>query len=103
MAKLIDKERYSSIIKKVISKKLTQKEASSILEITDRQVRRLITKYKENGDNAFIHQNSGKLSHNKTISKELANEIVENYLSEFSDFGFTHYYEEQGYKYGISF
>ena len=51
----------------------------------------------------FIHQNSGKLSHNKTISKELANEIVENYLSEFSDFGFTHYYEEQGYKYGISF
>ena len=53
MAKLIDKERYSSIIKKVISKKLTQKEASSILEITDRQVRRLITKYKENGDNAF--------------------------------------------------
>ena len=103
MAKLIDKERYSSIIKKVISKKLTQKEAASILEITDRQVRRLITKYKENGDNAFIHQNSGKLSHNKTISKELANEIVENYLSEFSDFGFNHYYEEQGYKYGISF
>lgn len=103
MSKLIDKERYSSIIKKVINKKLTQKEAASILEITDRQVRRLITKYKENGDNAFIHQNSGKLSHNKTISKELANEIVENYLSEFSDFGFTHYYEEQGYKYGISF
>ena len=87
----------------MINKKLTQKEAASILEITDRQVRRLITKYKENGDNAFIHQNSGKLSHNKTISKELANEIVENYLSEFSDFGFTHYYEEQGYKYGISF
>lgn len=103
MAKLADKERYSSIIKKVINKKLTQKEAASILEITDRQVRRLITKYKENGDDAFIHQNSGKLSHNKTISKELVNEIVENYLSEFSDFGFTHYYEEQGYKYGISF
>ena len=103
MAKLADKERYSSIIEKVINKKLTQKEAASILEITDRQVRRLITKYKENGDDAFIHQNSGKLSHNKTISKELANEIVENYLSEFSDFGFTHYYEEQGYKYGISF
>lgn len=103
MAKLADKERYSSIIEKVINKKLTQKEAASILEITDRQVRRLITKYKENGDDAFIHQNSGKLSHNKTISKELANEIVENYLSDFSDFGFTHYYEEQGYKYGISF
>lgn len=103
MAKLIDKERYGLIIKKVINKELTQKEAAFILEITDRQIRRLITKYKENGEGAFVHQNSGKLSHNKKISDELANEIIDNYMSEFSDYSFTHYYEEQGYKYGISF
>lgn len=103
MAKLIDKEQYGLIIKKVINKELTQKEAAFILEITDRQIRRLITKYKENGEGAFVHQNSGKLSHNKKISDELANEIIDNYMSEFSDYSFTHYYEEQGYKYGISF
>lgn len=103
MAKLIDKERYGLIIKKVINKELTQKEAAFILEITDRQIRRLITKYKENGEGTFVHQNSGKLSHNKKISDELANEIIDNYMSEFSDYSFTHYYEEQGYKYGISF
>lgn len=45
MAKLINKELYSTIIKKVISKELTQKEAASKLDITDRQVRRLIVKY----------------------------------------------------------
>ena len=30
-------------------------------------------------------------------------EIVSVYLNNFSDYGFTHFYEEQGYKYGISF
>lgn len=103
MAKLIDKERYDLIVKKVINKELAQKEAAFILEITDRQIRRLITKYKENGEDAFVHQNSGKLSHNKKISDELANEIIDNYMSAFSDYSSTHYYEEQGYKYGISF
>lgn len=103
MVKLIDKDHYCSTIKRVINKELTQKEAAAILEITDRQVRRLITKYKETEDNAFIHQNSGKTSHNKKISNELANEIIENYLSEFYDYSFTHYFEEHGYKYGISF
>ena len=46
MVKLVDKELYSGTIKKVLSKDLTQKEAASILGITDRQIRRLITKYK---------------------------------------------------------
>ena len=57
MAKLFDKELYSEIIKKVISKELTQKEAALKLNITDRQIRRLITKYKDLGDEAFIHKN----------------------------------------------
>ena len=57
MAKISDKELYSETIKKVISKELTQKAASLKLGITDRQIRRLITKYKKNGDYAFIHKN----------------------------------------------
>lgn len=103
MAKLIDKELYSDIIKKVISKELTQKDAALKLEITDRQVRRLIVKYKNIGEDAFVHKNSGRPSNNKKIPNDISNEIVETYLNDFSDFGFTHFYEEQGYKYGISF
>ncbi len=103
MAKLIDKDLYSSIIKKVIAKELTQKEAALKLEITDRQIRRLIVKFKNTGDDAFIHKNANKPSHNKKIPNEVSDEIINDYLTDFSDFGFTHFYEEQGYKYGISF
>ena len=103
MAKLIDKELYSNIIKKVISKELTQKEASFKLGITDRQVRRLIVKYNSIGEDAFVHKNSGRPSNHKKIPDEISNRIIETYLIDFSDFGFTHFYEEQGYKYGISF
>ena len=103
MAKLIDKELYSSTIKKVIAKELTQKEAASKLEITDRQVRRLIVKYNNLGEAAFVHKNVGRISNNKKIPIDISNEIINDYLTDFPDYGFTHFYEEQGYKYGISF
>lgn len=103
MVKLIDKELYSETIKKVISKEMTQKEASLKLNITDRQVRRIISNYKNIGENAFVHKNSCKSSNNKKISNNISDEIIKTYLNEFSDYGFLHFYEEQGYKYGISF
>ena len=103
MGKLINKDLYCEIIQKVINKELTQKQAALKLEITDRQIRRLINKYYKEGEAAFIHKNAGKPSHNKKISDDLANEIINDYLNNYSDYGFTHFYEEQGYKYGISF
>lgn len=103
MAKLKDKELYSKTIKEVITKEITQKEAAIKLDITDRQVRRLIIKYKNIGEEAFIHKNSNRPSNNKKIPDDISNEIIETYLNDFSDFGFSHFYEEQGYKYGISF
>ena len=103
MAKLVDKELYSKTIKQVISKDLTQREAALILGITDRQIRRLINNYKNMGEDAFIHKNSGKPSHNKKIPEDISTEIIDDYLTNYSDYGFTHFYEEQGYKYGISF
>ena len=69
MVKLIDKELYSATIKKSISKEITQKDAAQKLEITERQVRRIISKYKQIGDNAFVHNNSGRPSNNKKIPK----------------------------------
>lgn len=102
MARLTDKDLYNSIIKKVINKELTQKEAALKLEICDRQVRRLIDEYKAHGDEAFIHKNI-KNQNAKKIPDEISNEIINDYLTDFPDYGFTHFYEEQGYKYGISF
>lgn len=96
-------EVYSKVIKQVIDKEITQKVAAEKLEISIRQIQRLVVKYKKLGDAAFIHQNTGKESNNKKIPVDIANEIINDYLSDYSDFGFTHYYEEQGYKFGISF
>ena len=94
--------KRKEIIDLVINKKITQKEAALKLEITDRQIRRLIIKYYDQGDNAFIHGNKGKIS-NKKISEELSTEIINIYLNEYSDYNFSHFYEEHGFKYGISF
>lgn len=97
----VEKEK-ARIIKMVINKELTQKQAATKLEISDRQIRRLITKYYENGEDAFAHGNHGKIS-NKKIPENISLEIVNDYLNEYSDYNFTHFYEEHGFKYGISF
>lgn len=102
MAKISDKELYSEIINKVIYKELTQKEAAIKLGITDRQVRRIIKKYNTIGDAAFVHKNLNN-QNAKKIPEDISTEIINEYLTEFSDYNFTHFYEEQGYKYGISF
>ena len=102
MVKLVDKELYSETIKKVLSKDLTQKEAGLILDITDRQIRRLITKYKNIGEDAFIHKNINN-QNAKKISDDIPTKIIDDYLTNYYDYGFTHFYEEQGRKYGISF
>ena len=102
MAKLINKDLYAETIKKVIAKEMTQREAALRLEITDRQIRRLINKFHEEGENAFIHKNINN-KYAKKISNDISNEIINDYLNNYSDYGFTHFYEEQGYKYGISF
>ena len=102
MVKLADKELYSETIKKVLSKDLTQKEAGLILDITDRQIRRLITKYKNMGEDAFVHKNINN-QNAKKISDDIPTKIIDDYLTNYYDYGFTHFYEEQGRKYGISF
>lgn len=88
MAKLEQAELYSLTIKKALAKEITQKVAAEKLGISDRQVRRLIVKYKEIGEKAFYHQNGGRLSHNKKIPAELADEIADDYIAEYGDYGF---------------
>ena len=82
--------KRKEIIELVINKKITQKEAALKLEITDRQIRRLIIKYYDQGNNAFIHRNKEKIS-NKKISEELSTEIINIYLNEYSDYNFSHF------------
>lgn len=103
MSELNKKELLKiDIIKQVIKKEITQKQAAMKLEISDRQVRRLIIKLNTEGEQGFVHKSRGKNS-NKKISEALANEIMNDYLNNYVDYNFVHFYEEQGIKYGVSF
>lgn len=103
MSSLNQKElKKLSVIKSVINKEKTQKEAAEELEITDRQVRRLIVKFKNEGENGFIHKNRGRKSEKK-ISNNVIDEIVNTYLSEYHDYNFRHFYVETGKKINVSY
>lgn len=97
------KSERLEIIKLVLNRAMTQKEAALKLEISERQFRRILKKFKEYGEEALIHQNTGKPSHNKKISDDISTKIIDEYLIKYPDFNFSHFYEEQGFKYGVSY
>ena len=56
------------VIQNVLNGEITQKEAALKLEITDRQIRRLIVRFISEGEKGLIHKNRGTTS-NKKIPK----------------------------------
>lgn len=103
MQGLNDKELYRvEVLQKILDGELTQRKAAEQLEITERQVRRLLVKYKTDGKEGLAHKNRNRIS-DKKIPEALANEIINSYLSEYADYNFSHFYEEHGVGYGISF
>jgi hypothetical protein len=58
------------IIQKLIQKELTEKEASNLICLSVRQVRRLKKKVIEHGVQGLVHGNRGKPSHNQIPGKE---------------------------------
>lgn len=94
-------QRKCDVIKAVINKSKSKQEAENILELSRRQIDRLIANYKENGEITFVHKNKGKV--NKKISSKIAEDIVNLYITEYYDYNFTHFYEEIGEEYDVSF
>lgn len=90
-----------NVIKDVTQGVKTKEEAMNILDISKRQIDRLINIYKTEGKNGFIHKNRGKSNENK-IKEEIKQEIVNLFLTEYYDYNFTHFHEEIEEKYGIS-
>lgn len=97
-------ENYKSdIISKLVSKKINVKEATKLLNLTERQIYRLKKVFIEQGKNGFIHGNRGKENINKKDS-DLINKIEELYLKEYYDYNFEQFYEEVVYEnYDISY
>lgn len=103
MCDLTDKEKLKlNTIQKIITGECNKKRASEILGITTRQVNRLLIKFKEEGENGFVHKSRGKLS-NRKVPENIKSEIVNLYITEYFDYNFTHFYEEIREKYKLSY
>lgn len=76
------------VIHKAMEKRLTQIKAAEILDLSDRQIRRIIEKIKKGGDQAIVHGNRGKSSPFK-LPEEKAGEIRSIVEKRYHDFGPT--------------
>jgi hypothetical protein len=84
----------SEIIRQVIEKKIRQREAAYRLELSVRQIKRLVSNYRQKGPRGLIHGLRGKPSY-KTISPPLKRTVLTLWQSElFHDFGPTLFSEK---------
>jgi len=80
--------RRLKVIHKVIDKRVTQEEAGDILGLSDRQIRRIAGRIKEDGDRGIIHRSRGQPSHN-AMDVKLRNKVISLCKETYEGFGPT--------------
>jgi transposase len=80
-----DRKRLS-VVSRCANKEIRQKNAAAILGISARQVKRLVRRYRLEGDRGIIHQMRGKRSHNSTAD-DMKNKILSLYCRMYEGFG----------------
>ena len=80
--------RRLHILTRVKDKTLNQAEASGILGISSRQIRRLLKRINSEGQAGIVHRSRGKTS-NRKIPEQTKNRIIEIYRKDYGDFGPT--------------
>lgn len=77
-----------NVIRDLQSRRLSQKEAGKMLNICDRQIRRLLKRYEEEGAKGLISRKRGKVSNNR-LSEELKADVLFLIQEHYFDFGPT--------------
>lgn len=90
------------VIEKLVNKQITRTDASLKLNCSLRQIDRLVNKYKIEGKEGFIHKSRGTKNFRKT-EEEKIEYAKELYLTNYSYFNFTHFYEKAKEEIGISY
>ena len=80
--------RQLHVIRKALDKEITQVEASEILSLSSRQIRRIVKRVRHEGDKGVIHRSRGRPS-NRRIADGIREKVIGLYRSEYSDFGPT--------------
>ena len=81
------------VIKKVIGGDLSQVEATEVLGLGGRQVRRLVRRVEQEGDRGVIHRGRGRAS-NRAYPEKLKRKVIELYKKKYGDFGPTLFSEK---------
>jgi len=84
-------EKYK-VIKELVDHNGNKQRASIKLNLSRRQIDRLIAKYKENGKSSFVHGNRGKVPM-KALDKSISEDIILLYKNKYQDFNFNHFKE----------
>ncbi len=87
------------VIRKVIEGTLTQREAADLVSLTERQIRRIVKRIREEGDEGIRHKSRGRPSHRKLPFKQ---RIAELYRKRYPDFGPTLFAEKLQEREGIA-
>lgn len=74
------------IIQKVLGREINQQEASAILRISDRQVRRVVKRVREEGEKGITHRMRGREG-NRRIDPKIRSEIIGIYRKVYEGFG----------------
>ncbi len=89
------------IIHQALDKKITQAEAAGLIGLGDRQIRRLIRRIREEGDEGICHRSRGKAS-NHRIPKKVKERALKLFKQEYADFNLAHATEKLFEVQGIS-
>ena len=80
--------RRLAVLHQVMEKKLGQLEASRLLGLTDRQIRRIVTRIQVEGDVGLAHRSRGKRS-NRAFDERKKTQVLGLYAKQYCDFGPT--------------
>ena len=90
------------IVQQINDSRLTQKEAANQLQLTVRQVKRLVRRYKDNGAEGLISKHRGKVANNR-IPETVKNKALELIRTTYPDFSPTFAHEKLTELHQLSF
>jgi transposase len=96
-----EEARRLHIIHQVLSKKISQTEAASLIDLSDRQIRRMIKRIRKEGDEGICHRSRGKIS-NHRIPKKIKEKTLKLFREQYKDFNLVHATEKLFEVHGIT-
>ena len=88
------------VIHKVLEGTMTQADAAELVSLSERQIRRIVKRIRQEGDKGICHTARGKPS-NRRLPKKLKERIVRLYKKTYDDFGPTLFTEKLEEREGI--